>query len=265
MIAAVNRKRTLIVNTGNRKAAGFDCELAAGFNRHFAGNRAGLFGCFITECQAVCALNRNRLDASAEEDTVVAGKRNASRCAVDRNGFSISLDIGDKNRRGRCQSNSFICCSGRNGSGGTLKTARSHIRELQIFTGRIGSDDSVEHRQLAHCRGNLVVLIKLERTVCSIEDIAAVTSAVQGRAESSNRGIRNLSFVRVVCQRNEVFQTGVDTAGIFEVRIRKRCLGGLDGSGDVDGAGIRQLGVRADSRDIGDIDRAAALNLNFTI
>ena len=78
-IAAVNRKRTRVSNTGNREAAGFDCELAAAFNRHFAGNRAGLFGCFITKRQAVCALNRNLLDASAEEDTVVAGKRNASR------------------------------------------------------------------------------------------------------------------------------------------------------------------------------------------
>ena len=42
-------------------------------------------------------------------------------------------------------------------------------------------------------------------------------------------------------------------------------MGGLDGSGDVDSTGIRQLGVRADGRNIGDIERAAALNVNFTI
>ena len=42
-------------------------------------------------------------------------------------------------------------------------------------------------------------------------------------------------------------------------------MGGLDGSGDVDSTGIRQLGVRADGRNIGDIERAAALNRNITI
>ena len=241
-IAAVNRKRTLVVNTGNRKAAGFDCELAIGFNRHFAGNRAGLFSCFITERQAVCALNRNRLDASAEKDTVVAGKCNDSRFAIDRNGFSISLDIGDKNRSGRCQTNSFICCSGRNGRSGTLKTARSHIGELQIFTGCIGSDDGVEHRQLVHCRGNLVVFGKRKRTICRFVNVARIF--VENRTEGRDCSCTDLAISRR--QSHNVVNIGIDSAVIDEYIIlhvsysktlRSRNVTGYDNGAVVRNAG----------------------------